>query len=344
MTHAGRVAPLGPGHRAAWEALVAAHPGTGFMQSWAWSAFKELEGYRVIRLGVFTGETLTGGALAYVFPSPAEAALAVVPDGPVLDWEAPGAGATFRRLVAAARRSPAGRRVAVVRVEPRLLTAPACLYALPRGPADLVPDETALVALGPEARMLAAMRPKGRYNARLAARRGVEVVTSVDPADVHALYTVLAETARYQDFLLEPKSFFVNLAAALMPEMARIVLARYQGVTLAAALVLRHGATTTYLYGGRLPLHPELMASEALHWHVMREAARDGSRHYDLYGYVGPDRPDHPYHGFSRFKDKLGARPVRRIGSRDVVFYDRLAAAALRVLRAAPARAAAEGA
>jgi lipid II:glycine glycyltransferase (peptidoglycan interpeptide bridge formation enzyme) len=209
-----------------------------------------------------------------------------------------------------------------------------------------------MVDLGPEAEMLARMKPKGRYNTRLAMRRGVEVVSSSDPSDVHEFYFVLEQTARYQDFRLEPKRFFINLVQALFPAAAsarcagrlrdpgadprgagRFAFARYKGITLAAALTVRHGPTVTYLYGGHLPLFPEIMASYALHWHILREAANEGYRDYDLYGYVPPGRPDHPYGRFSRFKEKFGGQPVRWIGSRDVVFHDRLAEVALRAIR-----------
>jgi peptidoglycan pentaglycine glycine transferase (the first glycine) len=338
-----RIAPLDTTHQAAWDALVAAHPAGGFMQSWAWSAFKELEGYQVVRLGVVDGGRLRGGALAYAFPSTAEAGLVAVPDGPLLDWAAPDATETFQALVGVLCRAAPARRAVVLRIEPRLpapadaAAEPVALRGLPRAPVDLVPDETLEVDLGPEPAMLAAMRPKGRYNIRVAARHGVEVASSVDPADVHALYAVLEETAGYHGFLLEPKSFFINLALALFPTMGRLTFARYKGVTLAAALTVRHGGTVTYLYGGHLPLFPHVMASYALHWHVMREAAADGYRVYDLYAYVPPDRLDHPYAGFSRFKEKLGGRHVRRLGSRDLVFYDRLTDAALDALRTASA-------
>ncbi len=100
-------------------------------------------------------------------------------------------------------------------------------------------------------------------------------------------------------------------------------------MTLAAALTVRHGDTVTFLYGGHVPLFRHVMASSALHWHVMREAAADGYARYDLYGWVPPGHPDHAYDRFSRFKEKLGGRPVHRVGSRDVVFYDRLADRAL---------------
>jgi lipid II:glycine glycyltransferase (peptidoglycan interpeptide bridge formation enzyme) len=336
-----RIAPLDAAHRAAWDALVVAHPAAGFMQSWAWSSFKELEGYEVVRLGVFDDARLTGGAFAYAFPSPAEVGLVAVPDGPLLDWSAPDASETFQALVGALRRAAPARRAVVVRLEPRLPAparpedTPAVLRGLPRAPVDLVPDESLEVDLGPEPAMLAAMRPKGRYNARVADRHGVEVTSSVDPADVHALYAVLEQTAGYHGFLLEPKSFFINLALALFPTVGRLAFARYKGMTLGAALTVRHGHSVTYLYGGHLPLFPHVMASYALHWHVMREAAADGYRVYDLYAYVSPDRLDHPYAGFSRFKEKLGGRHVRRLGSRDLVLYDRLTDAALLALRAA---------
>jgi lipid II:glycine glycyltransferase (peptidoglycan interpeptide bridge formation enzyme) len=322
------IARLGAEWRDVWDTVVVSR-GAGFMQSWAWSDLKELEGYRVVRLGVFEGDRLVGGALAYVFPTPAEAHLAVVPDGPVLDWDAPGAARLFEALVAAIESETGPERVAVLRVEPRLQTVPDALGALPRALVDLVPDETLLIELGPDDEMLARMKPKGRYNVRLAGRHGVDVTTSVDPADVHDFYPVLAETARVQGFTLEPKSFFVNLARALCPEAGRFAFARWKGMTLAAALTVRHGDTVTFLYGGRAPFFGNVMPSYALHWHVMREAARDGHRLYDLYGWVPPGLAGHPYDRFSRFKEKLGGRPVRRIGSRDVIFYDRLVDAAL---------------
>src|SRR5262249_5837640 len=74
--------------RGAGDALVASRDDPGFMQSWAWSRFKELEGYRAVRVGLTSGGLLIGGGIAYLYPTPAEATLAVLPDGPVLDWDA----------------------------------------------------------------------------------------------------------------------------------------------------------------------------------------------------------------------------------------------------------------
>ena len=332
------VRPLDGSHREAWDRRVTADPASGFMQSWDWSLFKEAEGYSVVRLGLFDGEALAGGALAYIFPTPAEAGVLAVPDGPVLDWDSPEAAGDFLRLTDALRARPEARKAVVLRVEPRLESAPPALADLPRAPVDLVPEETLLVPLGPEEDMLKAMKPKGRYNVRLAARHGVEVSLSSDPADVHELYPILEQTGRYQDFLVEPKSFFLNLACSLPRSMVRFAFARYKGMTLAAGLAIRHGETLTYLYGGHVPLFPEVMANYALHWGLMREGWLEGARAYDFYGYVPPGDPGHPYDRFSRFKEKFGGRHVRRVGSRDLVSYDRLADVALGVLRSTSRR------
>jgi hypothetical protein len=130
------------------------------------------------------------------------------------------------------RNSAAGKRVVALRVEPRCEAVPEPLGALPRAPVDLVPDETLLVELGPEPAMLACMKPKGRYNARLALRRGVDVVTSTDPADVHEFFFVLEQTARYQDFRRSPSE--LSICSGALPAFFAGSLAA-KGITLGAA-------------------------------------------------------------------------------------------------------------
>lgn len=324
---------LQPSDRAAWDAHVAASPQSGFMQSWAWSDFKRREGYAVLRLGLFEAGVLVGGALAYHYRSEDSGGLIAVPDGPVLDWTDRQSPARLRLLVDALKGWSEARGAVALRVEPRLERCADALSAWKRAPVDLVPEETLVVSLGSDEDMLARMKPKGRYNARLALRRGVEVTLTEDPGAVHDFHFILDRTGRHHDFLVEPKSFFINLAGAAPPGALRWALARYKGVTLAAALTLRFGDSVTYLYGGHLPLFPEVMASYAMHWEVMRDAAAAGLASYDLYGYAGPDRPSHPYARFSRFKEKLGGTPARRMGSRDLLFYDRLADAAVGLIR-----------
>lgn len=303
------------------------------MQSWAWSLFKEAEGYDVIRMGIFKYAQLVGGALAYVVATPSEVNLMAIPDGPVLNWRAGDAEEMFFELIAALQSVSLQHKVITLRIEPRLVTCPVFLNNLLRSPIDLVPKETLEVSLGKEEGMFSAMKPKGRYNVRLADRHGVQTQTSTDFGDVDEFYEVFSQTARNQNFICEPKSFFLNLAQALFPDVGRFAFARYRGHTLAAAYSIRFGNMVTYLYGGHIPLFPAVMPSYGLHWHIMREAADENYQIYDLYGFVAAGTPENPYDRFSRFKEKFGGRHIKRIGSRDIIFYDRMADIAVEMIQ-----------
>ena len=194
-----RVDELTENDRSVWDALVASHPGAGFMQSWIWSEFKIQEGYQVLRLGLFENDRLTGGSLFYGYSTASEASLWAAPDGPILNWERD-PEAAWKILLGGFSRSSIAQRATMLRVEPRRERVPAIFAGLPRAPSDLIPDETLEIDLGSEDAMLAAMKPKGRYNARLALRHGVEIEFSNDPTDVDALYPVLEATGIYHDF------------------------------------------------------------------------------------------------------------------------------------------------
>jgi peptidoglycan pentaglycine glycine transferase (the first glycine) len=140
---------LMPADRAAWEAL--AEKVGSFMQSWAWADFKELEGHTVLRIGLWDGDVLTGGAMVYGCLSPLEGQLWVVPGGPLVDWRSP---EEWDCLLAAIRRAPEARQAVILRIEPSLDEAPSFLSGTLRSPSDLFPDQTLEIELGSEDAML----------------------------------------------------------------------------------------------------------------------------------------------------------------------------------------------
>jgi hypothetical protein len=72
------------------------------MQSLVWAEFKRRLGFRTLHLGLFAGERLVGGLLAYTGPVGPGAGLLVAPEGPVLPWADAGlARAGLRALLAA---------------------------------------------------------------------------------------------------------------------------------------------------------------------------------------------------------------------------------------------------
>ena len=85
---------------------------------------------------------------------------------------------------------------------------------------DLTPDEDAL---------LAAMKPKWRYNIRLAERRGV-VVRDGTAADLPAFYAMYAETGARDGFLVRPFEYYHAIWARFLADgLGHVLLAEVEG-------------------------------------------------------------------------------------------------------------------
>jgi lipid II:glycine glycyltransferase (peptidoglycan interpeptide bridge formation enzyme) len=321
----------------AWEGLVQRCPESGFMQSLAWARVKQAQGLQVVHLGLFDGETLVGGAIAFTLPQPTGATLLISPEGPVLPWSDPERAGKALRALLEAMASEAGQVGAIAwRIEPRVAPPrPDVLRGFGRAPIDLVPQQTLYLDLtADDETLLAAMHAKGRYNIRLAGRRGVTVRTSLDPADTRRFYDVVVEAAQRDDFFVEPPGYFSLIAETLMPQgLARYLFAEHEGETLGALLLVTHGDRATYFYGGTTNDKRPLMAGYALQWAAIRQAREQRCRQYDFFGFEPHGDPDHLYAGFSRFKRQFGGEAVRFIGAQDHLFVDRLADAVVRAFQ-----------
>jgi lipid II:glycine glycyltransferase (peptidoglycan interpeptide bridge formation enzyme) len=299
------------------------------MQSWAWSDFKEAEGQQVLRLGVFDGGRLCAGAMVYYVPSCVGASALELPYGPVLPWSVPEkAGEAMSLLTAELKKISEAVGAPMARMEPFLKAPlPAYLGKLVRAPLDLIPTPTLIVPLRREdAEMLDMMTPKGRYNIRLALKKGVEVSFSTEDCAVDDFYYLFELTFSRHDFGGEARSFFQNMLRLLRSDqMIRIYFARYRGMLVSSAIALFYGQRATYLYGGSLPFLSSTMASYALHWQMMRDARDADCTEYDFYGIAPEGQPFHPYERFTQFKLRFGGRRVQTAGAHDIYFYPQLA-------------------
>ncbi|MDR2134231.1 MAG: peptidoglycan bridge formation glycyltransferase FemA/FemB family protein [Treponema sp.] len=194
-----------------------------------------------------------------------------------------------------------------------------------RAPADVQPPDTVLVDLGPsESAILAAMKPKWRYNIGLAGKRGV-TVSRRDGEGLDAFYALLAETALRDGIAVHSPEYYRTLFEVMNGAAGggkpgdglRLYLAKHEGDTLAAIVTLFRGTGATYLYGASSNTKRNLMAPYALQWQAMRDAKAAGCGFYDLFGIPPSDDPSHPMRGLYRFKTGFGGRIVHRPGSWD---------------------------
>ncbi len=375
----------------AWDRAVLAMPEPHILQSWAWGETKAQTGWRARRLSWeeqapvpespaltaearaatprATGRTgsteratatawAVGAMLVRRLNQALPLAVAYVPKGPLLDWSDEALRLrVIRDLEREARRS----RCIFVKIDPDIpLGSPegtAVVELLqqrgwtPSGEqiqyrntmiSDLTPDE---------AELLAAMKPKWRYNIRLAERSGV-VVRDGDVSDLPAFYAMYAETGRRDGFLVRPFEYYRaiwerflagGLAHVLLAEVDRPLADRPGSVQpvaeqpdadrpasgqpkaaqpvaarpVAGLILFRLGPTAWYFYGASTGQHRDLMPNHALQWAAMRWAKAHGCTRYDWWGAPDVLEESDPMWGVYRFKQGFGGKFTPHMGAWD---------------------------
>ena len=213
-----------------------------------------------------------------------------------------------------------------VRVEPSELTETEIKkYAFKKvGPNSLLcgqasPKATWILDLTmTEEDLLAQMKPKTRYNIRLAEKKGVRVKCS-DDADV--LYEMLTATSgKKTGYFPHEKEYYTKMIEELgKNDSAHIYVAEYQGDPLAAIMVTHVGKVATYLHGGQSEKDRNLMAPYLCQWTAIKEAKARGCELYDFWGVAESDDPNDPWAGITRFKEGFGGEKVVYPGTYDLV-------------------------
>jgi lipid II:glycine glycyltransferase (peptidoglycan interpeptide bridge formation enzyme) len=191
-----------------------------------------------------------------------------------------------------------------------------------RAAADVQPPDTVIINLtASEEEILAAMKPKWRYNISLAGKKGVQINTC-GAQEIEKFYNLLKETAQRDGIAIHSIDYYKTLfdICCAYPERdlsLRLYTASYEGDTLAAIVVLFRGEMATYLYGASSNIKRNLMATYALQWKAMQDAKSSGCIYYDLFGIPPDDNPNHPMFGLYQFKTGFGGKIIHRPGSWD---------------------------
>lgn len=191
-----------------------------------------------------------------------------------------------------------------------------------RAPKDVQPPHTLICdLLEDEERVLAQMKPKTRYNIKVAEKRGVSVLQARSAEDVRAFFNLLKNTGERNQFSPHTEEHYLNLWKALSPGHLKIYLAEYNRNFVAGIMVVFYGDTAVYLHGASSYEHRALMAPYLLHWQAVKDAKNNNYKFYDFWG-VAPKEAgeEHPWAGISRFKLGFGGKYFEYFGSQDYVF------------------------
>jgi lipid II:glycine glycyltransferase (peptidoglycan interpeptide bridge formation enzyme) len=218
---------------------------------------------------------------------------------------------------------------AFIRFDPPWYTegdAPPPIYKpFSRAGADVQPPDTILIDLkSEEEAILSSMKSKGRYNIRLASKKGV-TVRNADSDELPTFYTMLKETAKRDGIAIHGITYYQTLFSHCRdyPQGGQelgLYLAEHEGDVLAGVIVLFRGKDAVYLYGASSNHKRNYMAPYLLQWKVMRDARAKGCSVYDLFGVPPSADPNHPMAGLYRFKTGFGGRLIHRAGSWDYTY------------------------
>lgn len=181
------------------------------------------------------------------------------------------------------------------------------------------PEVTLIIDLTKsENEILAQMKQKGRYNIRLADKKGVKIKES---KDADSFYKILKETTTRDKFTPHGKDFYKKMIEILgEKDFAKMYLAEYEGETIAGIIVTFYQDTATYYYGASSNKHRNVMAPYLLQWHAIKEAKSRNMKKYDFLGISPPDAKNHPWQGVTEFKMKFGGEIVEYVKAKEFIY------------------------
>lgn len=304
-----------------WNTALARLPYRHVLQSWEWGQFKHRWGWTPRYLlceeqGVVNAAALV---LRRTF-SPLKLNILYVPKGPALDYADAGlVDRVLGELVTLARRD----RAIFIKIDPDL-GQPDRSILLERGwrysSEQIQFRNTMLIDLArSEEALLATMKPKTRYNVRLAQKKGVTIRLG-QLADLDLLYDMYAETAQRDGFIIRPIAYYRDAwGSFIQAGLAQPLIAETEGVAVAGVIVFHLADRAWYLYGMSRNLHRDKMPNHLLQWEALRWAKAQGCAVYDLWG--APDEliETDSMWGVYKFKEGLGAEFTPHVGAYDFV-------------------------
>jgi lipid II:glycine glycyltransferase (peptidoglycan interpeptide bridge formation enzyme) len=171
---------------------------------------------------------------------------------------------------------------------------------------------------GGEADLLAAMKPKTRYNIRLAVRKGVTIVHDDSAASLRRFHELYLATGARDGFATRPARYVIASCRAMLDAgRATVIWAEHDGSRLAAIVAYRFGEKAWYWLGASSSEGRQLMPTYLVQWEGMRWARAHGCTRYDMTSVPSPDHlgEDDPFWGLYRFKSGFGGAAEDLVGT-----------------------------
>ncbi len=150
-------------------------------------------------------------------------------------------------------------------------------------PHNIQPPRTITIPINDsEEQILVRMKPKCRYNIRLAEKKGITVRAWDDISVFHEMMTV---TGGRDKFGVHSKEYYQRAYELFHPKgTCELLVAEFEGKPLASLMVFANGKRAWYVYGASNDMERNRMPTYLLQWEAIRWAKTRGCDEYDLWG------------------------------------------------------------
>ncbi len=296
---------------------LALHP----LQSWEWGEFRKKTGTEIYRFGEYHN-----GKLIHIF----QLTLHKIPKTNFFVGYIPKSAIPSGTLLLFLTDFFKNKKLIFIKFEPAVETTEKHIdkdlevgrYILNLSPRPLFTKYTFQIDLTKsEETLLKEMKPKTRYNVRLADKKGVTVEEDNSNESFETYLKLQKETTKRQGFYAHNEKYHRLLWETLKPaQIARILTAKYNNEVLVSWMVFLFNNVLYYPYGGSSDKYRKLMPSNLMLFKASLWGKENGAKTFDLWGALGenPD-PKDSWIGFHKFKEGYSPKHVEFIGSFDFV-------------------------
>ncbi len=305
-----------------WNIFLENHPNAHLLQMGEWGELKNNFGWKSVRF-VLNNEV---GAQILFRRLPLGLTLGYMPK-PVFSFQQSAISDAFWKEVD----SVCNKNHAVfLKVEPDVWTEEFILHpsTFILSLHNIQPPRTIIIDIkDSEETILARMKPKCRYNIRLAEKKGI-TVRAWD--DIHAFHEMMTVTGGRDKFGVHSKEYYQHAYELFHPKgTCELLVAEFEGKPLASLMVFANGKRAWYVYGASNDHERNRMPTYLLQWQAIRWAKARGCDEYDLWGV--PDENEETLEaqfesrhdglwGVYRFKRGFGGQVKRAAQALDRVY------------------------
>jgi lipid II:glycine glycyltransferase (peptidoglycan interpeptide bridge formation enzyme) len=260
-----------------WNQYLQSHPNAHLLQTGEWGELKSGFGWQPVRM--ISGEI----AAQILFRKlPLGFTIGYIPKLAVSRQQPAGSDQFWHEIDAICRQHQA----IFSKLEPDSWNEPPLHLGKARvkvSPHNIQPPRTIIIDIkNSEEEILARMKQKTRYNIRLAEKKGVTVRPWNDLESFHKMMLVTGDRDRFGIHSLE---YYRRAYELFHPTgMCELLVAEYEGKTLAALMVFGRGRRAWYFYGASTDEERNRMPAYLLQWEAIKWARGRGCEEYDLWG------------------------------------------------------------